>query len=103
MQALGSNYFVFAMCSAFAFMRDRDRASPVVEQLTSFHEHALIIILIVITTALYTIIRIIQNLKKKKQTFHPRRTIIETISTIAPAINLVFIAIPSLRLLYLID
>jgi len=76
MQALGSNYFVVAMCSAFAFMRDRDRASPVVEQLTSFHEHALIITLIVITTVLYTIIRIIQNLKK--QTFHPRRTIIET-------------------------
>ena len=35
----------------------QDRASPVIEQLIFFHDHALIII----TTVFYTIIRIIQN------------------------------------------
>ena len=79
----------------------QDRASPVIEQLIYFHDHALIIILIIITTVFYTIIRIIQN--KQTRRFILEGQIIETIWTIAPAIILVFIAIPSLRLLYLID
>jgi len=79
----------------------QDRASPVIEQLIYFHDHALIIILIIITTVFYTIIRIIQN--KRTAPFILEGQIIETVWTIAPAIILVFIAIPSLRLLYLID
>ena len=79
----------------------QDRASPIIEQLIYFHDHALIIILIIITTVFYTIIRIIQN--KQTRRFILEGQIIETVWTIAPAIILVFIAIPSLRLLYLID
>jgi len=79
----------------------QDRASPVIEQLIYFYDHALIIILIIITTVFYTIIRIIQN--KQTRRFILEGQIIETVWTIAPAIILVFIAIPSLRLLYLID
>ena len=79
----------------------QDRASPLIEQLICFHDHALIIILIIITTVFYTIIRIIQN-KKKTRRFILEGQITETVWTIAPAIILVFIAIPSLRLLYLI-
>ena len=79
----------------------QDRASPVIEQLIFLHDHALIIILIIIITVFYTIIRIIKN--KQSSRFILEGQIIETIWTIAPAIILVFIAIPSLRLLYLID
>ena len=79
----------------------QDRASPIIEQLIYFHDHALIIMLIIITTVFYTIIRIIQN--KQTRRFILEGQIIETVWTIAPAIILVFIAIPSLRLLYLID
>lgn len=79
----------------------QDRASPVIEQLIFFHDHALIIIIIIITTVFYTIIRIVQN--KQTRRFILEGQIIETVWTIAPAIILVFIAIPSLRLLYLID
>ena len=66
-----------------------------------FHDHALIIILIIITAVFYTIIRIIQN--KQTRRFILEGQIIESLRTIAPSIILVFIAIPSLRLLYLID
>jgi cytochrome c oxidase subunit 2 len=59
------------------------------------------IILIIITTVFYTIIRIVQN--KQTRRFIPEGQIIDTIRTIASAVILVFIAIPSLRLLYLID
>jgi cytochrome c oxidase subunit 2 len=78
----------------------QDRASLFIEQLIFFHNHALIIILIIITTVFYTIIGIIQN--KQTRRFDLEGQIIETIWTIAPAVILVFIAIPSLRLLYLI-
>jgi heme/copper-type cytochrome/quinol oxidase subunit 2 len=79
----------------------QDRASPVIEQLIFFHDHALIIILIIITTVFYTMIRIIQN--KQTRRFILEGQIIETVWTIAPAIILVFIAIPSLWLLYIMD
>nr|YP_009351029.1 cytochrome c oxidase subunit II [Planicapritermes planiceps]AQP28417.1 cytochrome c oxidase subunit 2 [Planicapritermes planiceps]ATE51028.1 cytochrome oxidase subunit II [Planicapritermes planiceps] len=79
----------------------QDSASPVMEQLIFFHDHALMIMLMIITTVFYTMISIIQN--KQTTRFILEGQMIETVWTIAPAIILVFIAIPSLRLLYLMD
>nr|AQP26851.1 cytochrome c oxidase subunit 2 [Microcerotermes sp. C TB-2017]AQP29327.1 cytochrome c oxidase subunit 2 [Microcerotermes sp. AUS30] len=79
----------------------QDSASPVMEQLIFFHDHALMIMLMILTAVLYTMISIIQN--KQTSRFILEGQMIETIWTIAPAIILVFIAIPSLRLLYLMD
>nr|QOE88761.1 cytochrome c oxidase subunit II [Nasutitermes cf. lujae Nl494] len=79
----------------------QDSASPVMEQLIFFHDHALMIILMIITAVFYTMISIIQN--KQTSRFILEGQMIETLWTIAPAIILVFIAIPSLRLLYLMD
>nr|WNL54513.1 cytochrome c oxidase subunit II [Amitermes amifer] len=79
----------------------QDSASPVMEQLIFFHDHALMIMLMIITTVFYTMIMIIQN--KQTSRFILEGQMLETIWTIAPAIILVFIAIPSLRLLYLMD
>nr|AIY61700.1 cytochrome c oxidase subunit 2 [Promirotermes redundans]QOE88766.1 cytochrome c oxidase subunit II [Promirotermes sp. Pmx449]URH16595.1 cytochrome c oxidase subunit II [Promirotermes redundans] len=79
----------------------QDSASPVMEQLIFFHDHALMIMLMIITVVFYTMISIIQN--KQTSRFILEGQMIETVWTIAPAIILVFIAIPSLRLLYLMD
>nr|AQP29973.1 cytochrome c oxidase subunit 2 [Ateuchotermes sp. C TB-2017] len=79
----------------------QDSASPIMEQLIYFHDHALMIMLMIITTVFYTMISIIQN--KQTSRFILEGQMIETIWTIAPAIILVFIAMPSLRLLYLMD
>nr|YP_009351094.1 cytochrome c oxidase subunit II [Globitermes globosus]AQP28558.1 cytochrome c oxidase subunit 2 [Globitermes globosus] len=79
----------------------QDSASPVMEQLIFFHDHALMIMLMIITAVFYTMISIIQN--KQTSRFMLEGQMIETVWTIAPAIILVFIAIPSLRLLYLMD
>ena len=74
------------------------------EQLIFFHYHAVIFILIIITKV---IIHNNQNYPKQtnKQTrqFIVEGQIIEAISSIAPAVTLLLIAIPSLPLLYLID
>nr|AAY60819.1 cytochrome oxidase subunit II [Macrotermes carbonarius] len=79
----------------------QDSASPIMEQLIFFHDHALMIMLMIITTVMYTMISIIKN--KQTSRFILEGQMIETIWTIAPAIILVFIAMPSLRLLYLMD
>nr|AQP30181.1 cytochrome c oxidase subunit 2 [Microcerotermes crassus] len=79
----------------------QDSASPVMEQLIFFHDHALMIMLMIITAVFYTMISIIKN--KQTSRFILEGQMIETIWTIAPAIILIFIAIPSLRLLYLMD
>nr|YP_009351146.1 cytochrome c oxidase subunit II [Amalotermes phaeocephalus]AIY61817.1 cytochrome c oxidase subunit 2 [Amalotermes phaeocephalus]AQP28698.1 cytochrome c oxidase subunit 2 [Amalotermes phaeocephalus]QXT44143.1 cytochrome c oxidase subunit 2 [Amalotermes phaeocephalus] len=79
----------------------QDSASPIMEQLIYFHDHALMIMLMIITTVFYTMISIIQN--KQTSRFLLEGQMIETVWTIAPAIILVFIAMPSLRLLYLMD
>uniref|UniRef100_A0A1S5VSB8 Cytochrome c oxidase subunit 2 n=4 Tax=Nasutitermitinae TaxID=62941 RepID=A0A1S5VSB8_9NEOP len=79
----------------------QDSASPVMEQLIFFHDHALMIMLMIITAVFYTMIMIIQN--KQTSRFMLEGQMVETLWTIAPAIILVFIAIPSLRLLYLMD
>nr|QXI86619.1 cytochrome c oxidase subunit 2 [Astalotermes sp. E JRA-2021a] len=79
----------------------QDSASPIMEQLIYFHDHALMIMLMIITTVFYTMISIIQN--KQTSRFLLEGQMIETLWTIAPAIILVFIAMPSLRLLYLMD
>ena len=91
--------YVIQVCRQLSSRTRMERSSILflLEQLIYFHDHALIII----TTVFYTIIRIIRNKQTKR--FNLEGQVIETIWTIAPAIILVFIAIPSLRLLYLID
>nr|URH17023.1 cytochrome c oxidase subunit II [Pericapritermes sp. H SH-2022a] len=79
----------------------QDSASPVMEQLIHFHDHTLMIMLMILTTVLYMLISIFRN--KQTSRFMLEGQMIETVWTIAPAIILVFIAIPSLRLLYLMD
>jgi cytochrome c oxidase subunit 2 len=79
----------------------QDRASPVIEQLTFFHDHTLIILTIITILVGYVIITLTFN--KFTNRYLLSGQLIEIVWTILPAIILVFIAIPSLRLLYLID
>ena len=87
--------------TTWAQLHLQDRASPIIEQLIYFHDHALIIILIILTVVTYIIILLITD--KLINRFILEGQIIEVAWTIAPAIILIFIALPSLRLLYLID
>lgn len=79
----------------------QNRNSPLIEQLIFFHDHTIFIIIIIIFLISYIIIFIINNkfinIKISENQF------IEFIWTIIPPIILIFIALPSLHLLYLID
>lgn len=79
----------------------QDRASPLIEQLIFFHDHALLILVIITILVTYIIISLFFNKIINRFLLHGQT--IEIIWTILPAITLLFIAFPSLRLLYLLD
>jgi len=79
----------------------QDANSPIIENLIFFHDHAIIIINIITTIILYIICNLIIN--KFNNKFILQNQLIETIWTILPIIILIFLAIPSLKILYLTD
>lgn len=79
----------------------QDRASPLIEQLIFFHDHALLILIFITNLVGYFIVSLVTNKFVNRNLLDGQ--IIEIIWTVFPAIILLFIALPSLRLLYLID
>jgi len=79
----------------------QNRASPLIEQLIFFHDHALLILILITTLVGYFMLSLIVNSYINR--FLLDGQIIEIIWTVLPAVILVILALPSLRLLYLID
>lgn len=79
----------------------QDRASPLMEQLIFFHDHTLLILLIITSLVIYMIYVLIINVMINRFLLDGQE--IEIVWTVFPAVVLVFIAFPSLRLLYLLD
>nr|UFZ12789.1 cytochrome c oxidase subunit II [Sialis sibirica]UFZ13257.1 cytochrome c oxidase subunit II [Sialis koreana] len=79
----------------------QDSASPLMEQLTFFHDHALLILIMITTLVGYILATLFFN--KYINRYLLEGQTIEIIWTVLPAITLIFIALPSLRLLYLLD
>nr|YP_010621047.1 cytochrome c oxidase subunit II [Protagonista lugubris]WAX39430.1 cytochrome c oxidase subunit II [Protagonista lugubris] len=87
--------------TTWANMNLQDSASPIMEQLIYFHDHTLMIIIMILMMVSYMMIAMILN--KYINRFLLEGQMIELAWTIIPAVILVFIAVPSLRLLYLMD
>nr|AML25990.1 cytochrome c oxidase subunit II [Staphylinidae sp. BMNH 1274232] len=79
----------------------QDSASPLMEQLMFFHDHTLMILLMITMLVGYIMSSLFFN--KLNYRYLLEGQTIELIWTILPAITLIFIALPSLRLLYLLD
>nr|YP_009261942.1 cytochrome c oxidase subunit II [Symplecta hybrida]AMN09068.1 cytochrome c oxidase subunit II [Symplecta hybrida] len=79
----------------------QDSASPIMEQLSFFHDHTLLILTMITVLVGYLMAMLFFN--KFTNRYLLSGQMIEIIWTILPAIVLVFIAMPSLRLLYLMD
>nr|AFV07511.1 cytochrome oxidase subunit II [Nycterophilia cf. coxata SM-2012] len=82
-------------------MNTQDSASPLMEQLIFFHDHSLMILIMITTLVSYMMSTLFFNKLINRYLLHGQT--IEIIWTILPAITLLFIAFPSLRLLYLLD
>nr|YP_010713961.1 cytochrome c oxidase subunit II [Pseudeustrotia carneola]WDD39373.1 cytochrome c oxidase subunit II [Pseudeustrotia carneola] len=79
----------------------QNSASPLMEQIIFFHDHTLIILIMITILVGYLMSSLLFN--KYINRFLLEGQMIELIWTILPAITLIFIALPSLRLLYLLD
>nr|AAU01169.1 cytochrome oxidase subunit II [Papilio grosesmithi] len=79
----------------------QNSASPLMEQIIFFHDHTLIILIMITILVGYLMINLFFN--KYINRFLLEGQMIELIWTIIPTITLIFIALPSLRLLYLLD
>nr|YP_009995925.1 cytochrome c oxidase subunit II [Chrysolina aeruginosa]QNQ64876.1 cytochrome c oxidase subunit II [Chrysolina aeruginosa] len=79
----------------------QDSGSPLMEQLSFFHDHTLMILMII--TILVGMIMMNLFFNKFIYRLLLEGQMIEIIWTILPAITLIFVAIPSLRLIYILD
>nr|YP_010362099.1 cytochrome c oxidase subunit II [Batocera rubus]QUB01616.1 cytochrome c oxidase subunit 2 [Batocera lineolata]UNQ87659.1 cytochrome c oxidase subunit II [Batocera rubus] len=79
----------------------QDSASPLMEQLSFFHDHTLMILVII--TVLVGQLMITLFFNKLSHRYLLEGQTIEIVWTILPAVTLVFIALPSLRLIYILD
>nr|YP_010327169.1 cytochrome c oxidase subunit II [Dryocoetes hectographus]UJG10830.1 cytochrome c oxidase subunit II [Dryocoetes hectographus] len=79
----------------------QDSASPLMEQLTFFHDHTLLILIIITILVGQMLLSMLFN--NFIHRFLLEGQLIEMIWTILPALILIIIALPSLRLLYILD
>nr|YP_009040769.1 cytochrome c oxidase subunit II [Aseraggodes kobensis]AIB02974.1 cytochrome c oxidase subunit II [Aseraggodes kobensis] len=79
----------------------QDAASPLMQELLEFHDHALMIVFLISTVVLYILTVMVTSKLTDKLILDSQE--IEIIWTILPAIILIFIALPSLRVLYMMD
>nr|YP_448845.1 cytochrome c oxidase subunit II [Indotestudo forstenii]AAY62462.1 cytochrome c oxidase subunit II [Indotestudo forstenii] len=79
----------------------QDAMSPIMEELLHFHDHTLMIVFLISTLVLYIITLMMTTKLTYTNTMNAQE--VEMIWTILPAIVLITIALPSLRVLYLMD
>lgn len=87
--------------STWSQLRFQDGASPLMEELIIFHDHTILILTLVTRLVAYIIITLFTN--KFLDRYLLQGNLIEIIWTFIPALLLIFIALPSLHLLYLLD
>nr|AAY16815.1 cytochrome c oxidase subunit II [Phrynus sp. AH-2005] len=87
--------------STWSTLSFQDSASPLMEQMIFFHDHTMIILILITILITFMISSILLNSFMNRFLLEGQE--IETFWTLAPGLLLIFIAFPSLRLLYLLD
>nr|ATA58345.1 cytochrome c oxidase subunit II [Pseudempusa pinnapavonis] len=87
--------------ATYANLGLQDSASPLMEQLMYFHDHSMFIITMILMTVGYMILSLMMNKLIDRHVMDGQY--LEILWTVLPAIVLIFIALPSLHILYLID
>nr|YP_011017958.1 cytochrome c oxidase subunit II [Amritodus flavoscutatus]WQF70189.1 cytochrome c oxidase subunit II [Amritodus flavoscutatus] len=79
----------------------QDGVSSIMEQLIMFHDHAMMIIIMITVVVFYMMLSLLINSLINR--FLLEGQLIELIWTVIPALMLIFIALPSLSILYLLE
>nr|YP_010381607.1 cytochrome c oxidase subunit II [Symplanella nigricans]UDL71982.1 cytochrome c oxidase subunit 2 [Symplanella nigricans] len=76
-------------------------ASPIMEQLIMFHDHTMMIVLFIMITVMTMMLLMIKSNLMSRNILENQ--ILETLWTLIPAITLILIALPSLKILYIME
>nr|YP_010265174.1 cytochrome c oxidase subunit II [Cleistostoma dilatatum]UIP56967.1 cytochrome c oxidase subunit II [Cleistostoma dilatatum] len=87
--------------ATWAHLGLQDSSSPLMEQLILFHDHIMLVLVLIVSFVFYMMSTLFSNLFINRYMLENQP--IEIIWTSIPALILIFIALPSLRLLYLLD
>nr|YP_010363475.1 cytochrome c oxidase subunit II [Atkinsoniella longiuscula]UNZ12576.1 cytochrome c oxidase subunit II [Atkinsoniella longiuscula] len=87
--------------SSWMTLSFQDAVSPIMEQLIMFHDHTMMIIMMITVIVSYMMTTLFVNKFVNRLLLEGQ--MIELIWTIMPAFLLIFIALPSLRILYLLE
>nr|AGN71027.1 cytochrome c oxidase subunit II [Arthroleptis poecilonotus] len=79
----------------------QDATSPIMEELLHFHDHTLMAVLLISSLVLYVITTLMTTKLFNTNAIDAQE--IEMVWTIMPAVILIVIALPSLRILYMMD
>nr|CAI64009.1 cytochrome oxidase subunit II [Isotoma viridis] len=87
--------------ATWAALGFQNAASPLMEQLIFFHDHAMTILILIITIVGYNLFSTCFNTNIDQHMLESQG--LELFWTIVPSFVLIFIGLPSIRLLYLLD
>nr|ATD52963.1 cytochrome c oxidase subunit II [Phlogotettix sp. EMHAU-2015-Zz052705] len=87
--------------ATFNMISFQDAVSPIMEQLIMFHDHTMMVLTMITITVIYMLISITMNKLTNRMMLEGQ--MIELIWTLMPAILLIVIALPSLKILYLLE
>lgn len=93
--------FIYNKIISWTNLNFQNSNSPLIEQLIFFHDHSILILILITNLVRYIIISILFNNYNNYYLLSGQT--IEIIWTIIPGIILLFIAFPSLKLLYLLE
>nr|YP_005351125.1 cytochrome c oxidase subunit II [Emplectonema gracile]AEC12106.1 cytochrome c oxidase subunit II [Emplectonema gracile] len=79
----------------------QDASSPLMEQLIFFHDHAMMVIVLIMSLVGFMSFSLITGKFSGRYLLEYQE--VEAVWTVLPGVVLVFLALPSLRLLYLLD
>nr|UYK52133.1 cytochrome c oxidase subunit II [Asicimbex sp. CSCS-Hym-MC0132] len=79
----------------------QDAMSPTMEQLMFFHDHSMMILILITMSIFYLMISMLFNKHINRYLLNKQN--IEIVWTVLPMLMLIFIATPSIHLLYLMD
>jgi len=97
----GYKYSISLEISTWAALGLQNAASPLMEQLIFFHDHALTILILIVIIVGFNLFSTIFSSRVDQHILESQE--LELFWTIVPGVILIFIGLPSIKLLYMLD
>lgn len=95
------NIIILLKIPTWANLGFQNATSPLIEQLIFFHDHTIIILILIITIVGYNLLARYLNINIDRELIESQP--LELFWTISPSVILILIGLPSIKLLYILD